>query len=189
MVDQTSGLLSPWLRKKRLEIALPFVGGRCLDMRCGTGDADSYFHPSFYIGKDVDTESIDLARQKKSSHDFTTIWPLKDVFDTISVLAVIEHVEDPANFLADLKKLLNKDGRIVITTPHPAIRHIHALGGRIGLFSQHAAEDHKTLLDEDQMLSIADCGGLALHCKARFLFGANQLFVFTVSRPSTNIVE
>ena len=170
-------------------MALPFVKGHCLDMGCGTGYAASYIPSEAYLGMDMDTESIDMARQKNPSHEFTTIWPVKDVFDTILVLAVIEHVEDPANFLADLKKLLNEGGRIVITTPHPAIRHIHALGGRIGLFSQHAAEDHKTLLNQDRMLSIADCAGLILLYKARFLFGANQLFVFTVSWPSTNIVE
>jgi len=37
MADQADGFLSPFLRKKRIEMALPFIKGRVIDIGCGVG--------------------------------------------------------------------------------------------------------------------------------------------------------
>jgi 2-polyprenyl-3-methyl-5-hydroxy-6-metoxy-1,4-benzoquinol methylase len=177
MADQISGILSPWLRQRRLRMALPHVKGYCLDMGCGVGVASLHFSPTAYLGVDIDEESIRLARLCYPSHRFLTAVPEPERFDSILLLAVIEHLANPQHFLTDLRSVLVPGGRIVITTPHPAAKWIHEAGARLGLFSQHAAEQHQDFIDKRTMLRMADTAGLRVLHAASFLLGVNQLFV------------
>ena len=98
-------------------------------------------------------------------------------FDTIAMLAVIEHVSQPEELLALMKKKLNPRGRIVLTTPHPLAHIIHRAGSRIGIFSRSAAEEHETLLDRASMRVAARRAGLRVVLEKRFMLGMNQLFI------------
>lgn len=42
MADQADGFLSPFLRKKRIEMALPFIKERVIDIGCGVGKLAKY---------------------------------------------------------------------------------------------------------------------------------------------------
>jgi len=54
MADQTDGFLSPFLRKKRIEMALPFIKGRVIDIGCGVGKLAKYVEAENYVGIDKD---------------------------------------------------------------------------------------------------------------------------------------
>ncbi|MBN1513149.1 MAG: methyltransferase domain-containing protein, partial [Phycisphaerae bacterium] len=125
---------------------------------------------------------VRLARRRYPEHTFLTLDEFQDGrtlpgFDVIVALAVIEHVDDPGDWLARLAAHLNPGGRIVLTTPHPAWRRVHDLGAAVGLFSREAAEEHHALLDEPALRELATNAGLDLIHSRRFLLGANQLFV------------
>jgi len=180
VADQGSeGLLSPWLRRKRIAVALPYLRGDILDVGCGSGALAEHCTAGRYTGFDVDAESLAIASRDWPQHAFAAELP-NGAFDTIVSLAVIEHIADPAEFLADLARRLRDgpDARIVCTTPRPAFDWIHTLGSAIGIFSSHASEEHETLLDRDDLERAGRAGGLALVEYRRFLFGANQLAVF-----------
>ena len=182
MADQGSeGLLSPWLRRRRIEAALPYLEGRVLDVGCGSGALAEYVAADRYCGVDIDAASLALARAKYPDHEFREA--LEDAgggFDTVVSLAVIEHVPDAAGFLAELKARLRGEsaGRIVITTPRPAVDWIHTAGAAIGLFSGHASEEHEELLDRPDLERAGEASGLSLETYRRFLCAANQLAVF-----------
>ncbi len=53
MADQTDGFLSPFLRKKRIEMALPFIKGRVIDIGCGVGKLAKYVEAENYVGIDL----------------------------------------------------------------------------------------------------------------------------------------
>jgi 2-polyprenyl-3-methyl-5-hydroxy-6-metoxy-1,4-benzoquinol methylase len=182
MADQGSeGLLSPWLRRKRIEAALPHLAGRVLDVGCGSGALAAHVAADRYCGVDIDAESLALARRRYPDHEFREALPASgDDFDTIVSLAVIEHVPDPARFLTELKARLGAatGSRIVISTPRPAVDWIHTAGSAVGLFSGHASEEHEELLDRPDLERAATDSGLELESFRRFLFGANQLAVF-----------
>jgi len=180
MADQADGILSAFLRRKRIELALPFIKGKVIDMGCGVGKLAEHVEPDDYVGIDKDIESIYIAKSKYPNHKFYTSEEsedIKDKFDTVVSLAVVEHVENPLDFIVFLKSLLTKDGSIVITTPHPRSGLIHKLGSKMGLFSSHAEKEHEELIDIKKMTTVAKQANVRIVKNKTFLFGMNQLFV------------
>lgn len=181
MPDQgTQGRLSPWLRKQRLNAVRPYLYGRVLDVGCGSGALASMVSPHRYLGFDPDEDSLNLARSHFPNYNFeSNLPPFDQKFDSVVALAVIEHVGEPAAFLTLLASYLKtKSGRVILTTPHPSMEWIHTVGAAIGLFSQHASEEHETLLNYEILLTVSVQAGLILVDYKRFLFGANQIAVF-----------
>jgi 2-polyprenyl-3-methyl-5-hydroxy-6-metoxy-1,4-benzoquinol methylase len=182
MADQgAEGLLSPFLRRKRLQAAQPYLAGRVLDIGCGSGALASLVAAEDYLGVDRDPEVLAVARERFPQHRFTdSLPPPGQQFDTVVSLAVIEHVEDPSAFLQRAADHLagHADARIVITTPHPRLEWLHDLGASLRLFSRHASEEHESLLDQAALGAHAARARLRLTGYRRFLLGANQLAVF-----------
>ena len=183
MADQLTGLLSPFLRSRRIAAVEPFLGqGRLLDIGCGTGTLARHVDSTRYLGVDQDEESIAIARNFFPTHRFLTLaefiqLPNENQFERIAGLAVIEHVEDPQKWLAWLRTLLKPGGQVVLTTPHPSIRGLHEFGGHIGVFSREGAMEHRELINRDRMIQLAETSGFRVRHLRRFLSGCNQLFV------------
>lgn len=178
MSDQgTQGLLSPWLRNRRLGAAKPFIEGTVFDFGCGSGALASLVPPTSYLGYDVDSTSVERARALYPRHRFVQSAPTTGSYDCVVSLAVIEHLHEPEKFLSDLAHLARDGGRIIISTPNPKFDFLHDLGSKIGLFSHDASEEHVSLLDRTALLSMADRLGLRVIRYERFLMGANQLLV------------
>lgn len=182
MADQgAEGLLSPYLRKKRIQAVAPWIKGRVLDFGCGAGLLATLVPADQYLGFDIDLISLDSAKKKFSAHKFTSNLTLpSQKFDTVAALAVIEHVNDQVKFLSTLAGYLANDlGNIVLTTPHPSIEWLHSFGARIGLFSRHANDEHEDLLNYFVLKKNGEQAGLRLQYYSRFLFGANQIVVYS----------
>lgn len=182
MADQgTEGFLSPFLRRKRITAALPYLQGRVLDFGCGSGALAQWLPPDRYLGMEIDHESIERAQANHLSHRFHHgNGGVDEKFDTVVSLAVIEHVRDPSDFLRTLSAYLSpgSDARIVVTTPHPSMDWVHESGAKIGLFSWHASDEHEQLLGENELRIAGASAGLDLVVYKRFLLGANQIAVF-----------
>ncbi|MCX5855343.1 MAG: class I SAM-dependent methyltransferase [Deltaproteobacteria bacterium] len=177
MADQSIGLLSPWLRTQRIKKISPYLRGKILDYGCGIGSLVEICAPNYYIGVDIDGPSINIARMKYPRFRFETIIPEGEHFDSIVLLAVIEHIKNPVDILRRMSVMLNPDGWIVITTPHPMADIIHYLGARMGLFSALANEQHEKLIDLSHMNGIASQADVSVSKYERFLLGTNQLFI------------
>ena len=183
MADQLTGLLSPFLRSRRITAAGQFLGqGPLLDIGCGTGALARNVDSTRYLGVDQDEESIAIARKLFPAHRFLTLTDFAqsqndNQFERIVGLAVIEHIEDPQKWLAWLRTLLKPGGQIVLTTPDPSVRQLHEIGGRIGLFSREGAREHRELINRHRMIQLAETSGFRVRHFRRFLSGCNQLFV------------
>lgn len=78
------------------------------------------------IGIDISKEAVDNAIS-----NFGNYYENKDVFDysekmrgkydIIILTEVIEHIHNPLEFITTLKKMINKDGKIIVTTPNKSI--------------------------------------------------------------------
>lgn len=177
MADQgTQGLVSPLLRNARIRAAASWLRGDVLDIGCGTGLLSTNVSGS-YFGYDIDAAAIETARAAYPQHRFSTTMPQGETFDTVVALALIEHLKEPDQAVAEWAKLLRGGGRIVMTTPHRAFRAIHDAGAKIGLFSADAADEHEEMFDRQGLHELAEKAGLRVVRYKRFLFGANQLIV------------
>lgn len=183
MADQgTEGVLSPYLRKKRIQSVIPYLKGRVLDIGCGTGMLAAYVDDKKYLGVERDEPSLQQAGKQFSKHQFVPVLPaIAEKFDTVVALAVIEHVIDPIAFLSSLAEFLDDShlARLVVTTPHPSVDWIHYLGAKVGVFSKHANEEHEDLLDRSRLEMVGKEAGLRLLSYSRFLFGANQIAIYS----------
>lgn len=118
MPDQMSGLLSPFLRQRRIEAALPLLGsGRILDFGCGTGELARWLAAERYLGVDRDQESVEIARERFPDHEFLTVEAFETGnakprrgFDVVVALAVIEHLPEPVRWLAETGSVLADRG-------------------------------------------------------------------------------
>ena len=184
----TDGLLTRSLIRARLGAALGSVprGARVLDVGCGLTDLASRL-PS-YVGCDQWDEVLEENRRRHPRGRFLA-WDVlatdapeevraASPFDAVLMLALLEHLADPAAALRRAAPLLAPGGRVVVTTPHPAGRRPLEAGAALGLLSRHAAEEHDALLGRTELAAAGEAAGLVLAEYRRFLLGLNQLAVF-----------
>ncbi len=183
MADQAGGLLSPFLRERRIGAIKDYLKrGMVLDYGCGVGELVRYVEPSRYLGLDIDGASIDQARERHPAHTFMTLeeYERNDLprrFEVVVGLALIEHVPDPRSWLKEVHRFMAPSGILVLTTPHPRVRALHEFGARLGVFSREAAEEHNVMVDHRMMIDLAAHAGFDIDHYERFLLGCNQLLV------------
>jgi len=183
------GRLTVRVGAARLKAALPHLprGGRVLDVGCGLTDFAA-FVPD-YFGCDRDADVLAAQRERFPKKDFFE-WDIargeappllvrEGPFEGIVLLAVLEHVADPAAALSRLAPLLSPGGRLVATTPHPSGRWPLEAGAALGLLSPHARDEHETLLGRAALEEAGRSAGVSLVLYRRFLLGLNQLAVFS----------
>ena len=123
--DKWSEKKNKFLLLKRIEQIVPFVpvNSKILDVGCG--DAEMLEHiqrvktPAYAVGIDF--------REGLIKHDAINILrgdaenlPFKDQsFDCVTATAVIEHLPNPITALTEFKRVLRREGVLIITTPNP----------------------------------------------------------------------
>ena len=140
--------------------------------------------PDRYVGFDIDESTLEVARARYPSHRFTSQLPEGEAFDTVVSMAVIEHVEDPVEYLLGLRAFVRDGGCVILTTPHPSSKAIYGLGARLGIFSKLASEEHHPLLGEAEIARSAQAAELQVVRFGTFMAGANQLAVLSPASPS-----
>lgn len=178
-----AALLSSFLQKQRLNIAKPYLLGDVLDLGCGFGEITDLIPSSNYIGVDGQSKIVDWLKINHPGYEFLCYnlehdkLSLDKKFDTIVMLAVIEHLSNPDNILSQIPDLLNDGGLLILTTPAPVGDIVHQIGAKIGLFSKHAVEDHEIIFTIKSITPYMTRNRLAIKEFRRFLFGTNQLFI------------
>lgn len=176
-------LLSSYLHRRRTNIVKPYLKGDMLDIGCGPADLIHFLdEDQHYIGIESNKKVVIQLKERYPKYEFYE----RDVenginldgeFNTITMIAVIEHIKNPANVLRQSHDLLTDDGDLVITTPTPLGDTLHKMGAKFGLTSKAAVEEHVKIYSYEDLQSLLNSFGLNIYLYQKFEFGLNQMCV------------
>lgn len=143
--------------KARVDVALDMIKSergktgnalRVLDVGCGDGTYSELISDmgNEVYGIDIRPDRVERAKQKgvkASVADLTKALPFKDeFFDLIYAAEVLEHIYDTEFFLQEAKRVLRKNGTLIVTVPNIAClpNRIRAI---LGLYPKHVAPARK----------------------------------------------
>ena len=171
MKDALGRRLYEW----RINTVLPHVRGRLLDVGCGANQLVKR-HPKGGVGVDVfQWGDVDVLIEDASR------LPFEDAsFDTVSIVAALNHIPNRAEALSEAGRVLRPDGRLITTMIPPRISAVwHRLrrsrdadqverGMKPGeVFGLKASAIRRLIAD----------AGFTIVLERRFMVGINQLIV------------
>jgi SAM-dependent methyltransferase len=110
--------LGKFLVKWRVRTVLPYVKGQLLDIGCGTNElVQSYGNG---VGVDVyQWGTVDLVVVN------TAALPFDDgSFDTVAIIAALNHIPNRREVLREAHRLLRADGRLIVTMIPPRLSRV-----------------------------------------------------------------
>ncbi len=143
------------------------LGGRFLDIGCGTGKQafafSKYFKEIYGIDQYKDAqahfESYDRTIELSNVNLENESLPYKDgFFDLIFTKSVIEHVHNTDHFLSEARRVLSPKGRLIILTPSWKTQWRH-------FFDDYT---HVKPFTETGLKRALNCNGLNIHCLTEF---------------------
>jgi SAM-dependent methyltransferase len=177
-------VFSPFLQRLRFNTIQPFLVGDILDLGCGRAKITAYLQTDQrYVGVESTPQSMRYLRSHFPQHQFYMYDLDRDIlevpgqFDTILLVAVLEHLANPDNLMGQVPALLQPGGNLVITTPSPLGDRVHRLGARFNLFSRAAVEDHEIIYTPATLEQLLAHHHFKLARYRPFLMGGNQLFI------------
>ena len=174
-----------FLRNWRIRKAIPHLAkaGRLLDIGCGDGTLLRLLSGGGFLGVGIDprlTEPQAVPGVQFVRGSFPDDLPAREPFEVITMLAVLEHVpEDTKSAWASAcHRLLNDDGRVVLTVPSPRVDAILAMLRFFHLADGTALEEHHGF-NPGEVTPLFELAGFRLATHKTFQLGLNNLFVFT----------
>jgi SAM-dependent methyltransferase len=163
------------LAKRRLKAVLPHVSGRLLDVGCGSNHLVRHYangvgvdvHP--WAGADVVvSDTASLAWESGS-------------FDTITIVAALNHIPNRAAVLDECRRVLRPGGRVVITMLTPRTSRIwHWLRAPWDADQRDRGMKPGEVygLTAAAVLELFRSAGFTLLSQQRFMLGLNRMYVF-----------
>lgn len=156
-------------------MVLPHIRGRLLDIGCGTNELVAKYQNDG-IGVDIyQWGRVDLVVGDSSKLPFND-----GVFDTVTIIAALNHIRNRCQVLQEAHRILKSDGRLIITMIPPTISRLwHIL-------RSHQDSDQKErgmgdgevfgLIIKDVRVLLAESKFYVLFEK-RFMLGVNSITV------------
>ncbi|WP_294391917.1 bifunctional 2-polyprenyl-6-hydroxyphenol methylase/3-demethylubiquinol 3-O-methyltransferase UbiG [uncultured Sphingomonas sp.] len=182
----------------------PLAGRRALDVGCGAGLLSEPLARlgAAVTGVDAAPENIAAARLHAEGQGLAIDYRAGEVaqlagehFDLVASMEVVEHVADPARFIAALAGLLADDGVMILSTPNRTPLSQLALitvGEGLGMVPR-GTHDWNRFLTPDELtahvtaagLVVTDVSGLSFDPRAGFVLSDNtNLDYFIAARKS-----
>ncbi|MBP9738928.1 class I SAM-dependent methyltransferase [Candidatus Saccharibacteria bacterium] len=160
---------------ERVIMGLKYAKGRVLDIGCGANN----FVRSYGNGVGVDVEAwkgSDIVIKDAAKLPFKSA-----EFDTVSYLACLNHIPNRAESLKDAARVLQKDGRVIITMITPKMgAFIHWWRFRNDPDHQERHIDHKHELmgmSPVHIKQILKESGFNTIKRKRFVYGMNNVYI------------
>lgn len=164
------GALGNFVKNTRYSQASPFIYGRVLDVGCGTTKIMSHLNRGcLYTGVDRFCADKPYLIKADIENKQERKW-ISGRYNSIVMLAVIEHLQNPKEVLTWLKTVIHKPGRLVITTPT-------IYGHKLDNIFFGQGFDHTFIFDKNSITSVVESAGYEIQLFEYFELGMNQLVV------------
>jgi 2-polyprenyl-3-methyl-5-hydroxy-6-metoxy-1,4-benzoquinol methylase len=126
----------------------PFIRGKVLELGAGIGNFGQWAEKfsSEYHATDVDPILVDRLKERFTNAfrwDLYEPFPGKDLYDTVIILNVIEHLQDDASATRALYERLQPGGHLIVMVPA-----MHFLYGSLDRAFGHYRRYHKQELEK-----------------------------------------
>ena len=131
-----------------------------------------------YVGVDMEVKDGKMGNMeliRADAHKFAQ--RIKSPVDVVAGLAIIEHLDHPEKFLREVRKVLRKGGKLVLTTPAPWSDGILKLMVFLGLIDGKEITDHKTYFTLERLRVLLEREGFEVVQQKMFGLGTNGLTV------------
>jgi len=159
----------------RIQAVLPFVRGRLLDIGCGMNKLTKAYGNG--VGVDVhDWGSVDYVVESSAEIPFDDA-----SFDTVTIIAALNHIPNREDVLTECGRLLKADGRMIVTMITPRISAVWHLLRRPWDADQRErgmARGEIFGFTSQQMVELARSHGFTLLERKRFMLWMNSIYVF-----------
>jgi SAM-dependent methyltransferase len=166
------------LMRRRIRAVLPHVTGRLLDVGCGSNKLVRYYANG--IGVDVHPwPGADVIVRDTAA----LAWDA-GAFDTVTIVAALNHIPNRADVLRECRRVLRPDGRIVITMLTPGTSRIwHWLRRRSDADQRDRGMQPGEVFGftSTQLVDLFADAGFTLLARQRFMLGLNRVYVFGVA--------
>lgn len=173
-----------FIARQRFRVASRYIGSeaRICDLGCGLNPAfldfiDGRF--SFAVGLDYQSFASRNTSHNLIQCDLARGIPLREGrFDHATMLAVLEHLEDPRPTLEGIYRVLTPGGSLIMTWPNPIVDPILNMLHACGLISDEMESDkHQPRIAVAELMSILKEIGFVRFKHQRFELGMNNLLV------------
>ncbi|NJN98118.1 MAG: class I SAM-dependent methyltransferase [Anaerolineales bacterium] len=164
------------LEDERLNIVLPHIQGRLLDIGAGPNTLVKRY------GNGVGVDVFDWGGGVRVVPN-TACLPFEDAsFDTITLIACLNHIPNRREVLHEAKRLIKANGQLIITMIDPVLGDI---GHAIWWYSE---DKHRGGMKEGEVggmwtrdiIDMCQTAGFRLRLHQRFVYGMNNFYLFEV---------
>jgi SAM-dependent methyltransferase len=168
-------LLESWRHRK----VLPHVRGRLLDVGCGFNNLVRAYDGG--VGVDVyHWPGVDVLVGDAARLPFTD-----DAFDTVTILAALNHIPNREAALREVGRVLRQDGRLIVTMIGPLTGHVaHTFFKRDEDTRGGMRPGEKDGLTHEEMRALLTRSGFALERVVRFQLGLNRVYIARQSQSA-----
>ncbi len=159
----------------RVKTVLPHIRGYYLDLGCGTNEV-----AKAYSGKGIGVDVYPWQGVDRVVED-TSKLPFKDkTFDTVSIIAALNHIPNREEVLKEINRILNDNGRMIITMIPPRFSRAWHFFRKPWDADQHERgmkEGEVYGMSIKEIENILSEAGFEITSKKKFMFGMNNLLI------------
>ena len=177
------------LARRRIKAVLPHISGRLLDVGCGSNRLVRHYANGVGVdvypwpGADVIVNDTAALQWKSES------------FDTVTIIAALNHIPNRAAVLNECRRVLKPGGRVIITMLTPRTSRVwHWLRAPWDADQRDRGMQPGEVFGftSAELLELFQRAGFTLLSKQRFMFGLNRLYIFGLdqqAKPALNRAE
>ncbi len=151
-------LLEPFLRWLRLRKVLPHIPVGCQLLDVGCGHAASFLKAiaprvDRAVGVDFKVKEMQFENIQTVQQRLADQLPFEDAsFDVVTMLAVLEHIEQEKQILQEIHRVLKPNGKLVLTVPSVWAQPVlEFLSYRLKIVDEREIRDHKRYYDRSRL--------------------------------------